>query len=438
MRGRWLRWVALVFAAGVFAEVVSASDSGDVCRVTVEVTPRTAVVGQQVLYRVRIVRREDVANVKWVVQPGFPGLRAEWLPGRPEDTDMRYKGVRYFAREEQRALFPARAGEAATSPASIRCTLERAGPRPAESHVVEVPSVSLRVTAPPARGQPADFSGVIGPVRLTTTVNPLEISLGRSIAVAVSASGHNNVWDSEPPLGGRNTLDGAEVFTSPPDVELSEGERLHVQQYFRYEIVPRREGGFEFPEVRVPYYDPDTGRYDVARAPAVRVSVLPRAALSPQRSRPPEQKRVPGRSESRPEPASVDLGWIVAGVVTLAVGAFATFRWSRRRNDPWAEVDSAMGEADAAAGGGDPIAEANALRRGLALAVRLALPHIADAEPAALRAAGSSDRLVVEVAALLEALDWIRFSGELGHPDRCSTRDAIVALRARTAASKSA
>ena len=70
--------------------------------------PTSALVGQQVFYRARILRRLDVTKVSWVQPLAFPDIRAEWLPGRAEDTRVVRDGATYLVREEQRALFPNR------------------------------------------------------------------------------------------------------------------------------------------------------------------------------------------------------------------------------------------------------------------------------------------------------------------------------------------
>ena len=105
----------------------AAQAEGPPCLTQVEVTPARAVVGQQVTYRARVMRRPDVGTVSWVQGLTFPSVRAEWLPGLAGQTRLVTKGTPYLVYEERRALFPLRAGHLEIG---SRCAAERSrGPR---------------------------------------------------------------------------------------------------------------------------------------------------------------------------------------------------------------------------------------------------------------------------------------------------------------------
>ena len=83
------RWSIL--AGLLVGALASAARAGDPppCAVTASFDAERATVGQQVLYRVRILSRPDVIAVDWAEPPSFPGFRAEWLPGRPSPSPIR-------------------------------------------------------------------------------------------------------------------------------------------------------------------------------------------------------------------------------------------------------------------------------------------------------------------------------------------------------------
>src|SRR5690606_26023523 len=89
------------------------------CLAETTLDPPRAVVGQQVLYRVRILRREGAAGLRWMQPLSFPSFRAEWLPGRSPDPRIAGIGAGRIVFEERRALFPARAGTLAIPPAAL-------------------------------------------------------------------------------------------------------------------------------------------------------------------------------------------------------------------------------------------------------------------------------------------------------------------------------
>ncbi len=414
--------LALAWVPGL-AETARADDA-PACRVSAETVPRSAVVGEQIVYRARIVRREDVERVEWEVHPSFPGFRAEWLPGRAEDTEMHYRGRTFVAREEHRALFATRPGELVIPEAAVRCILKRRGPRPPESQVFTVPSVRVRVLDPPARGRPPRWSGLIGPVSVHAVADPVDVRLGESVRVSVMLRGSGNLWSADPPYPEGAIPAGAELFAKPPELELEVGERLQVRRFFRFDLVPRAEGSVELPGLHIPYYDPKRGRYAVADAPPIRVRVRGRPAASAP-ARPKGDRRRAAAPASRADAGAPREAWLAAAALVVAVSASAwLWHWRRRR---WRPVEDALDEAGGAAGAGDPVAEAAALARALRAALATVSEELAGLDPAELRARG--DPPLEEVAAQLDALAWLRFSGEMGHPDRKGARTAIERLR---------
>jgi hypothetical protein len=240
--------------------------------------------------------------------------------------------------------------------------------------------------------------------------------------------GNANVWAASPPIAEDSSIPGAEVFASPPSLDLDGGESLQLRRFFRYEVVPLREGALAIPRVRIPYYDVATGRYAVAEAEAVDVTVLPRPPTPPQRARRArgsDPAATPSPETARGFPWATSL---LGAATLLGLGVFGARRASSRR--PWKRVDALLAEASAAADRGDPVEETGALARALRVALELAHPELAAADAAALRSR-SDDPELAEVASLLEALDWIRYAGEFGHPDRQAIHSAIDALRTR-------
>jgi hypothetical protein len=303
------------------------------CAAEAKLEPEDAWVGQQILYRVRILRREDVDRADWVQAPTFPGLRAEWLPGRAEDTRATRDGASYRVREDHRALFAARPGRVALPRFALRCG----------GAEVPVAGLELDVRAPPERDRPADFGGVVGPLSVQTSAEPSAIRLGESVRVSVLVRGDANLWDLDAPfstpgiggpgIAGPETV-GFDVFVERPELHLEAGERLYVRRTFRFDFVPHEEGRLVVPAVRVPYYDAKARRYAVGRSEPVSIEVGPR------RSPPPEPEA--GR---RGDDAARGSGTRLVGSAAAAAGlaaAAAAWRIGRRRRAARAEIDGAL------------------------------------------------------------------------------------------------
>jgi hypothetical protein len=284
------------------------------CRAEASVEPTRAVVGQQVLYQLHILTHHRVVAVEWVSPPSFPGFRAEPLPGRPQAGG---------GREEQRALFPERAGVLLIRVGGVRCRL-----REGREVVAPVPDVALHVDPLPARGRPPGFSGLVGPLLLAGRVTPRQVALGGSVRVELELRGSGNLWDAPDPLADVSLPGGAELFRERPALALEPGPELFVRREFHYDVVPRRPGVLSLPPVRVDYFDPGTRRYAVALVEGVDVAVTPRppGAGAGSNAGSDENEAAP-----RTGPKRRTLLSAASALCALAVVAAGIAAWRRRR-----------------------------------------------------------------------------------------------------------
>jgi len=391
---------AMLLAAGVAAGHARAE--APPCIASAEVEPERPFVGQQVLYRARILRREDVDQVEWVQPPAFPDLRAEWLPGRAEDTRVTRHGARYLVREDQRALFAAWDGRIALPTFELRCA----------GRIVPLPGPSLDVRRLPQARRPADFSGLIGPIEVRTRVDRASLPLGQSLRVSVRVRGDANLWDLQPPLAELEAA-GVEVFRRPAQLDVEAGERLYLQRHFPLDVVPRAEGRLEIPSVRIPYYDPRSGRYALATSEPIAIDVGPRAGGAAARP----ADAASGDEEEGSGPGARTGAALVAILLIGGTGAVAWRRAlagrARRR-----AIEDALARADRCREARDPIGEAAALARALSQAAAAAGPR-------------RSEALAAEIEAQRARLDAVRFSGVAGDPARDDALGLIRRLRAR-------
>lgn len=443
LRAAWL-------ALAVLPNGATALASTPPCVARAELEPATAFVGQQVLWKVQIDSRDDVAEISWVDTPAFANIRTERLPGlpvvptraprraprgvprsdprrapeeepqgEPQDT-----WLRYTTREEQRALFAERAGALPIATSGLLCKLDTG-----EMVETPVPSVTLNVLPLPVSGQPEDFPGVVGPLALRTHVEPDRLESGGTLHVTVSIRGSGNLWDIGDPLGRWAPVE-TDVFARKPQLELRPGKRLSVQKIFRYDVVPRGTGAFTVPPVRLSYFDPVDARYHVARSARIDVAVSPAPDSA---NRAPEPGSVRRAATRPPDSApSVVLPVLTLGLVLAA--AIATWRWRRRLGSSAAPI--ATGDTDHDA-------------REMARALRAALASHADAsdppgegekagpadgiragDPSGSNPAGKNRRSEFATAAteLLETLERSRFDPGTEAPDRAEIERALARL----------
>jgi hypothetical protein len=259
---------------------------------------------------------------------------------------------------------------------------------------VELGGARVDVLELPESGRPPDFAGLVGQLELKLEVADLEVEVGRALPVTVEIFGRANVWDAPPPELESKLEPDVEVF--PGKSELVRGERggrMTARRTFRFDLVPAKPGRFEVPGFELAYFDPETQRYERARAE-------PMAFRAVERDRrwataPWENAQIPERPEARwPGPT-----WLLVGA-GLAV-ALAALAWAQTRSR---RTDRAVRESPL-----DLLRRAESEKVGAQQATLLA---------AAVRAR-ISERYGVETAA--------RTTGELG--ERVDDAEALHLLR---------
>lgn len=194
-------------------------------------------------------------------------------------------------------LTPKKAGRLLLGPAEISCELlvPAAGPAgffaTTESRKVRVASrpVPLTVLPLPEAGRPAAFGGAVGRFTVTREVEPRQVEAGEPLTVRTVVRGTGAL---APDSCSSVTLPGWRSY--PPRVERSAGI-LKCEQV----VVPESPGLRAIPEARVPFFDPEQGRYGTARSGPVPIEV--RAGRGAASSGPP---REPVPTPASPEPAA--------------------------------------------------------------------------------------------------------------------------------------
>lgn len=436
MRGRRCRSLAAATAAGVVAAAGLAARPASAsnrfaCEAVTRVEPRRAYVGQQVLYGLEIRRREDVRAIHWARPLSAPGFRMESLPTRT-DLPSADPNARSLAIEERRALFPTRSGDLEIPPASLRCTLESAQGEHEVS--VDVPAARVEVLALPEQGRPPGFAGVVGRLEVSSRIEPAQIELGASATLTVLVQGRANLWELPTPFDPESTpVPDVDFLARPSELARDVGRELRLRRYFSYDLVPRAVGTFEVPEIRVPYFDPTSARFAVARAPALTLEV--RAAPGPsEEERARASPAAKGGTHPDPDPDGGGLPLLGAGLVAGA-GALALAAWvrSRRRSEPKRQVEDLLDQAAEERGDGE-ITRSNALiSRALRMALEGRLPGARSRSAEELVASAGDDPDLLRAATLLSQLDDARFSGVLERaPDPDAATRAALRISARS------
>ena len=246
-----------------------------------ELDKREVFQGEQVTLSTWIYARVDLSRVDAVTQPKLDGFWTEDAESPKEltgETRM-LDGVPYRAYMLKRlALFPVKAGtrEIGAVEADITTGFLFAGRR---EHRASQP-LTLKVKPLPP-GAPSGFQpSSVGSWTLTTELTSPRVELGTPVTLRVTVDGRGNVKDLVVP---RPALPPALRLYDPSTVDKVSVSRGRVQgrRAQEYLVLAQQTGTFEIPSLDLPYFDPETKRYEHARSDAITFTVVPGPGSAP-------------------------------------------------------------------------------------------------------------------------------------------------------------
>lgn len=256
--------------------------------VTAEATKTRVRDGEPFVVEYRIWTRVDVGSYDFTRIPEPQGFWVEDVTpeGQPRVEQLTRNGQSYTTAVVRRiALVPTGPGERTVEPVGlqVQVRVRRAGPfgdvfgDPFFGGASVVPTtvlsnpLTITVSALPA-GRPEPFSGVVGRLSLTASIDRDSIAANDAVTLTVRASGEGNLRAVPDPVLG---LPGDfEIF--PPEVSESVqpfGPGLSGEKTFEYVLIPRAPGQREIPAITMGYFDERAGAYRTATSRALPLTV---------------------------------------------------------------------------------------------------------------------------------------------------------------------
>jgi hypothetical protein len=321
------------------------------------------------------------------------------------------------------ALFPLKAGRLQIGAMSMSLPDAHVGHRESETLHVEV-------TEPPLAGRPPGYQlGDVGDFSLQASTTPQKVSQGGSIGVTVELRGAGNLPSKLPlpEIPGVEWLDAQQRET----LGVMQSDRYGGSRTFSYVARLQRPGSLDLGEARLPYFNPVTRTYQVARASLGIVEVTPGDVRDAGGGA--DEPALPGLPPPRAELEGVHETTFVTGLwpfwaavlgspLACVLGLFAASAARRVREKRASATPSPdriarerVREAESAAKGDDGRAATSAAARALEAGV-LARTGVnlrgAPGEAAAseLEAASVSPSQAREIVSVLRACEDARFS----------------------------
>ncbi|MGV8074851.1 MAG: BatD family protein [Syntrophobacteraceae bacterium] len=135
----------------------------------------------------------------------------------------------------------------------------------------------LTVLDLPEEGKPVDFSGQVGSFQVESSANPTDVSVGDPITFTVSVSGSEYLDNVEiPPLAKDPEIE--KDFKIPE--ERAAGAIRGGAKEFTQTLRPKSADVKAIPPVKFPYFNPDTGSYEIAQSKPIALTVKPARVLT--------------------------------------------------------------------------------------------------------------------------------------------------------------
>jgi hypothetical protein len=403
-----------------------------------EAVPTRVFVGQQVTLKVfaygsrgRFEEQgsKEPSRTDFFSVPVVEGLAPNDLRAVPIGDSRWYAG-----KVREILLFPLRVGELPIGPMEYGFGGGRYGTTGGRPLSRTSQPLTITVAEPPLDGRPSGYQlGDVGRFSLSAEVSPREVEAGGSVSAVVTLSGVGNL-PQQLRVPGRTGVD----FLTPSvkSTPRLEGGAYGGTKVFTYVIRLDAPGDVDLGEITLPFFDPETQQYDVARTVLGTVKVKPSSKpMSAQPSAAPPSgldqllhvltprpmlASVPGQGRflaDRPMAGPLlvvpPLSIVLLQALLLLQRRFATWL-ARRRSSYRTRVNEQLNEAGALLLR-EPRAAASALERALYLTIEARFqikgrgvlrPELARL----LEAAGVPPGLSQRVTECLEACDSVRFA----------------------------
>ena len=387
------------------------------------VTPDTVYVGEQATYQVGVFLNDDVRyrlrrNPEFI-PPELRSMLAYDLSAPRSFVSKRViDGRHYEVHVFQRALFPLTAGRYEIPAARLNYSLPLSASffSREESHQLKSETVPLVVVDPPEAGRPSDYNGAVGRLSLEAHVDSGTAKVGDPLVLTVRVTGDGNVSFFPRPAV---RVPWGQLVPAEERVQLdSSATVVRGAKEFDWVITPARSGEVEVPQIRYPFFNPYTERYELAITTPQRVSVAPGSLIaqdaSPDSARPVLPLRRVMLASPR-GPISDTRGFWIAMLVAPVPAALAiAVRRPRARRVPTAgERLRKLGRQRQGAIAGDSATLRRTYAAALAERIGVAAAELADrrALVRALRRSGVTMEVAREADALLEEFDSAVYSG---------------------------
>ena len=272
---------ALTLIVGEAAPQVAGVAAGREFFVEVSADNTTPYVQQQVILTVKVFQTREIVEGR-LDDPPAEALVVQRL-GKDVSYQSQLQGRPYSVIERRFAVFPQQSGAIRIDPIALTATVRRTdrwrgGSFFAPTENIRVASNALQLDVKP-RPVGVDGKWWLPAEALNLTENwsgdAAEAKVGEPLTRTLNLSALG-VQENQLPVLKPPTVDGLKIYPDQPELQtVTDGEGLQSYRTDKWAIIPQRAGQVTLPEVRVSWFDTESGQAREATLPAQTLTVLP-------------------------------------------------------------------------------------------------------------------------------------------------------------------
>lgn len=274
----------------VAVEPARQGQSGDTGEISLEVTasPKIAYVQAQIVYTVRLLRAVNLVNASLSDPEVADGDAVVEKLGDDREYETQRNGVRYAVLERSYAIYPQQSGDLGIKPVVFEGQVVDRGrslfdPFAQSSHIKRLQSkpIQLKVKPVPQDAQGSHWLPAKGLELVEEWPDPLEFRTGEPVTrtITLRATG---LTAAQLPKIETDVPEGIKLYPDQPalnDDKKSDGIIGSRQE--KVAMIPTHEGDFTLPAIEIPWWNTETDRQEMARAPARTIHVLAAESSQP-------------------------------------------------------------------------------------------------------------------------------------------------------------
>ncbi len=250
---------------------------------------KNALLGEQIVLSIRLYHRVDVRLSS--ERPYAKTFNGFWYHSGPmdqtyKDTVITLNGLKYVGETLYKEfVFPNATGKLKIPSYEYSCSVKQ-NPFPTGDNLIddlmgiETPvqlhseEVPIEVSPLPDENRPADFSGDVGKLYLSATLDRSNVKANEAVKLAVTISGSGNISFIQLPA--QKFPDEIESF--PPvstDSSAVSASGVEGSKTFSITLIPKKEGNYTIPGITFSYYDPKKKEYVTLNTPEFNLKVAP-------------------------------------------------------------------------------------------------------------------------------------------------------------------